>query len=100
MIGPISGEISMAPMITAVELMLSPRDAISMAKTKTQRLGPMNEMPSFIRFSTSLLLVRKPFTEKYFCTSPQIFDPFSIRCFQINIDSVKIIIIISHCCFP
>ena len=38
--GPISGEISMAPMITAVELTFSPTDAISMAKNNTQRLVP------------------------------------------------------------
>lgn len=30
-IGPINGDISMAPIITAVELVLSPKDAMNMA---------------------------------------------------------------------
>ncbi len=36
--GPMSGEISIAPIITAVELVLSPTDAIKMAKNSTHRL--------------------------------------------------------------
>ena len=37
MMGPISGEISMAPMITAVELTFNPMDAMTMLKTKSKR---------------------------------------------------------------
>ncbi|MNH45934.1 hypothetical protein D3C79_1085330 [compost metagenome] len=46
--GPISGEISMAPMITAVEFVLSPTEAIRMAKNSTQRLVPPNCTPDRI----------------------------------------------------
>ena len=34
-IGPISGDINMAPMITGIELVLSPRDAMNIAKIST-----------------------------------------------------------------
>jgi len=40
MIGPISGEISIAPIITAVELTFKPKDAINTAKISIQRLEP------------------------------------------------------------
>ena len=43
-IGPISGEISMAPIITAVELTFRPIDAMNIAHAKIQRLAPLNEM--------------------------------------------------------
>lgn len=43
-IGPISGEISMAPIITAVEFTFSPIDAISIAHANIQRLAPLNEI--------------------------------------------------------
>ena len=39
-IGPISGEMSIAPIMTAVELTLSPNDAMKMAKINTQELTP------------------------------------------------------------
>ena len=42
MMGPINGEINIAPMITAVELTLRPMEAIKMLKTKIQRLNPRN----------------------------------------------------------
>ena len=52
MMGPINGEISIAPMITAVELTLRPMEAIKMLKTKIQRLNPRNSvsrsMPSMV----------------------------------------------------
>jgi hypothetical protein len=40
MIGPISGEMSIAPIITAVELTFKPKDAINTAKISIQRLEP------------------------------------------------------------
>ena len=57
---------SIAPIMTAVELTLSPKDARRMANTRTQRYGPRKVMPSFILLTTSLLSVRNPFIEKYF----------------------------------
>ena len=39
--GPISGEISMAPMMTAVELTFSPTEAMMMAQAKIQTVGPL-----------------------------------------------------------
>ena len=45
MIGPISGETNMAPIITAVELTFNPTDAITIAKTKIQTLTPRNSTP-------------------------------------------------------
>ena len=48
MIGPIRGDISMAPMITAVELTFSPNDAMKMAKISTHRLAPLKETPLLI----------------------------------------------------
>ena len=48
MIGPINGEISMAPIITAVELTFSPNDAIRMAKISTQRFAPWKVTPLLI----------------------------------------------------
>ena len=52
-IGPIKGEINMAPMITAVELTLSPNEAIKMAKTSTQRLAPRKGTPASMRSMVS-----------------------------------------------
>ena len=42
MIGPISGETNMAPIMTAVELTFSPSDAMNVAQINTQRLVPRN----------------------------------------------------------
>lgn len=42
-IGPIKGEISMAPIITAVELTFNPTQAITMAQARIQRLDPRKE---------------------------------------------------------
>lgn len=44
-IGPISGEMSIAPMITAVELTFKPIEAMSVAKIKVHRLTPLNITP-------------------------------------------------------
>ena len=42
------GEMSMAPIMTAVELTFSPKEAMSMAKMSTQRLAPRNDTPLLI----------------------------------------------------
>ena len=46
MIGPMMGEINMAPMMTAVELTFSPTEATMMAKASTHRFMPRNSTPS------------------------------------------------------
>ena len=48
MMGPISGEMSIAPMMTAVELTFSPSEAMKMAKISTQRLTPLKLTPLLI----------------------------------------------------
>ena len=40
MIGPISGEISIAPMMTGMELTFRPTDAMMMAVPRIQTFGP------------------------------------------------------------
>lgn len=49
-IGPISGDMSMAPMMTAVELMFSPSEAMNIAKMRIHRLAPLKEMVAVMRF--------------------------------------------------
>ena len=44
-IGPIKGEMSMAPIITAVELTLRPNEAMKIAKISTHRLAPLKLTP-------------------------------------------------------
>ncbi len=62
MMGPMSGEMSMAPMMTAVELTFSPSEAMKMAKMSTQRLAPLKLTPllicSIILRSSSLSGIR------------------------------------------
>ena len=53
MMGPMSGEISMAPMMTAVELTLSPNEATNVAKMSTHRFMPRNSAPRQMFSSTS-----------------------------------------------
>ena len=48
MIGPMRGDMSIAPMMTAVELTFSPSEAVKMAKMSTQRLAPLKLMPLVI----------------------------------------------------
>jgi hypothetical protein len=48
LIGPINGDISMAPMMTAVEFVFNPTEAIIIAKTKTHRLVPLKIIPFLI----------------------------------------------------
>ena len=44
MIGPIRGEMSIAPIMTAVELMFSPTEAMITEKARIHTLGPLNQM--------------------------------------------------------
>ena len=44
-IGPINGEINIAPIITAVEFTFNPNDAIKMANIRIHRLAPLNSTP-------------------------------------------------------
>ena len=53
MIGPISGEISIAPMITAVEFTLRPTDAMMIENARIQALGPRNQMALLMRCAAS-----------------------------------------------
>ena len=48
MIGPIKGEMSMAPIITAVELIFKPNEAMKIAKISTQRFAPWKVTPLLI----------------------------------------------------
>ena len=68
MMGPISGETSMAPMITAVEFTFRPSEAMKMAKMSTQRLAPRNcapaRMPSMTSDSDSLSGIRLKYSWK------------------------------------
>ena len=47
-IGPIRGEISIAPITTAVEFVFNPMEATKTAKIKIQAVAPLNGMSSFI----------------------------------------------------
>ena len=51
-IGPINGDTSIAPIITAVELTFSPTEAMTMEKARIQTFGPLNQMLLLI-FSTA-----------------------------------------------
>ena len=48
MIGPIKGEMSMAPITTAVELTFKPNEAMKIAKISTQRFVPLKVTPLLI----------------------------------------------------
>ena len=45
MMGPISGEINIAPIITAGELTFNPNEAMKMAKIRIQIVEPLNSIP-------------------------------------------------------
>ena len=53
MIGPMIGEMSIAPMITAAELTFRPSEATIAAKISTQRFTPRNSTPFEIDATTS-----------------------------------------------
>ena len=42
--GPITGDMSMAPMITGIELTFKPTEAMMMAHARMKTLGPLNAM--------------------------------------------------------
>ncbi len=60
MIGPMSGDISMAPMITAVELVLRPSEAMNIARIKISMLVPLNDTLSRMAASASAWLTSWP----------------------------------------
>ena len=47
-IGPINGEINMAPITTAVEFAFNPIDATKIEQIKIQAVAPLNGMSFFI----------------------------------------------------
>lgn len=58
-IGPINGEISIAPIITAVELTFKPTDAMMMAHANIHKLEPLKEIFE-VTFSSTLFLSSSP----------------------------------------
>ena len=50
-IGPINGDISIAPIITAVELTFNPREATKIAKIKIHKFVPLNTTPIIYIFN-------------------------------------------------
>ena len=65
MIGPINGEINMAPIITAVELTFNPSDAMKMAKIRIHKLAPLNSTPLRIESTVSSSLSLSFFKSRY-----------------------------------
>jgi hypothetical protein len=57
LMGPISGEMSMAPIITAVELTLSPTEQMITAKNKIQTLAPLNSTSFFMEAMVDSIFV-------------------------------------------
>ena len=76
-IGPIRGEMSMAPIITAVEFTLSPIDAIKTEQTRIHTLAPLNQM-LFLIFSSAATVSISPFNDvsllRKFLIRSQTFD--------------------------
>ncbi len=64
MIGPMSGEISMAPIITATLSVLRPSEAMNMAKINVSSWLPLNETPERMLVSMSACGSRSPLTLK------------------------------------
>ena len=68
MIGPINGEINMAPMITTVEFTFKPSDAMKMAKIRIHRFAPLNSTPlrieSTVASSLSLSFLKSRYSPK------------------------------------
>ena len=60
-IGPIRGEISIAPIITAVELTFRPIEARNMAANKIHNVLPENEIPISMSFFISVNEFRSSF---------------------------------------
>ena len=83
MMGPISGDINIAPIITAVEFMFKPNEAINVAKMSTHRFVPLNSTPRLIdsivsrssSFSCRISKLRTKKSTICLCSNPL----FSIR---------------------
>ena len=88
MMGPMSGEMSMAPMMTAVELTLSPSDAMKMAKTSTQRFGPVNVTPCFICKTMSASFSMNCFTTKCSFRRDSMLFSFMMLLFFLSVSDV------------
>lgn len=73
MIGPISGLINMAPIMTAVEFMFNPSDAMKMAQINTHRLVPLNCVPLVIASMISALDCLSLLKLRYSLVLPLIF---------------------------
>ena len=69
MIGPISGEMSMAPIMTAVELTLSPKEATKIARISIHKGAPWKFTPSVICAITLSSEALPGMTLKYFLTT-------------------------------
>ena len=65
MIGPISGEIIMAPIITGTLLVFSPNDATKMAKIRISNCEPLKDTEERISCSASCWGSRSDFMLKY-----------------------------------
>ena len=67
-IGPINGEINMAPIITAVEFTFNPSDAMNMAKIRIHKLAPLNSTPlrieSTVASSLSLSFLKSRYSPR------------------------------------
>ena len=62
-IGPMSGEISMAPITTGVLSVFRPREATNIAKMSVSNCVPRNETPERMEASRSPLMLKFPFRE-------------------------------------
>ena len=69
MIGPISGEMSMAPIMTAVELTLSPKEATKIARISIHKGAPWKATPSVICAITFSSVALSGITLKYRLTN-------------------------------
>ena len=49
-IGPIRGEISIAPITTGIELAFKPTDATNIEQIRIQAFGPLIDISAFIEF--------------------------------------------------
>ena len=83
MMGPMSGEMSMAPIITAVELTLRPSEAMKMATMRMRMLMPRNDTPSRMDSSASAWGMRKPVRSKN--PPKRLRSPLSLSCKSCNI---------------
>ena len=69
MIGPIRGEMSMAPMMTAVEFTFRPSEAMKMAKIRIHKFAPLNSTPLRMDSMASCSLSFPLRKSRYSCTN-------------------------------